>query len=70
MINSLGNPKPFIRNKSALGKRAQLSMARSEVCRAEHGQNILAETLVAVDGRQSLRETVDRTPIVGLGVAS
>ena len=46
MINRLGNLEPLIPDRPALGERAELSMARSEVRRGEHGGEILAEALV------------------------
>src|SRR4029453_13374911 len=71
MINRLGNLEPFISDRPALGERAELSMARSEIRRGEHGGDQLTEALVAlhtVEGRHGLPETVDRPTIVALGL--
>ena len=67
MIKGLGNPEPSIANGSALGKRAEFSMARGEIRRGEHGGDQLTETLVAlhpVEGRHSAQETADRLTIL------
>jgi hypothetical protein len=71
MVNRLSNLEPLIPDRSALGERAELSMARSEVRRGEHGGEKLPETLMGlhtVQGRHALRETVDRPTIIALGL--
>src|SRR4029434_4698972 len=69
MINRLGNLEPFIPDRPALGERAELSMARSEIRRGEHGGDQLTDALVTlhtVEGCHGLPEIVDRPTIVAL----
>jgi len=70
--NFLSNPEPFFPKGSALGERAQLGMAPGEVGAGEHGgQENPAEKLVApcpLQGRYGLPESVDRPPILALGL--
>ena len=70
--NRLGNPQPFVPEGTALSKRAQLGMARSEPGTGDHGgQEDLTEALAAprpVEGRHGLPKAVDRPTIVALGL--
>src|SRR5215211_4767440 len=63
--------KPALMRGPALGGRAQLGMARSEVRTGEHGgEEELTEALVApcpVEERYGLPEAVNRPTIVALG---
>src|SRR5437870_13491093 len=72
MLNRLGNLEPFIPDSPALDEHAELSMARREIRRGEHGEDKLTDALVArhaVEGCYGLSETDDRPTIVTLGLA-
>src|SRR6266516_4431283 len=68
----LGNPEPFFPEDTALSEHAQLGMAPDKPDPGGHGgQENPAEALAAprpVEERCNLPKTIDRPPIVTLGM--